>query len=321
MKKVAILDDYQKVALRMAPWGDLSDRLSISVFHDHVAQTGALAERLSGFDAVVLNRERTRFGPEILDALPRLRFIATSGMRNAAIDLAHAASRGVVVSGTRTLSYPTAELTWALILGLFRRIPQESAALRNGAWQTTLGRGLHGRTLAIAGYGRIGADVARVGLAFGMEVIAWSRSLTAEKAAADGVEAVDREDLFRRADVLSLHLPLTPSTRGLVDAAALALMKPDAVVVNTARGPLLDEAALAAALKAGTLGGAALDVFAEEPLPDASPLRGAPNVLLTPHLGYVIEENYRLTFGEIAENLEAWLAGKPIRVLTTDVRP
>ena len=178
MKKVAILDDYQKVALRMAPWGDLSDRLSISVFHDHVAQTGA-----------------------------------------------------------------------------------------------------------------------------------------------DGVEAVDREDLFRRADVLSLHLPLTPSTRGLVDAAALALMKPDAVVVNTARGPLLDEAALAAALKAGTLGGAALDVFAEEPLPDASPLRGAPNVLLTPHLGYVIEENYRLTFGEIAENLEAWLAGKPIRVLTTDVRP
>jgi phosphoglycerate dehydrogenase-like enzyme len=320
MKKVAVLDDYQKVALRMAPWGGLADRLSVSAFHDHVAELGALAERLADFDAVVLNRERTRFGADLLDALPNLRFIATSGMRNAAIDVAHAASRGVVVSGTRTLGYPTAELTWALILALFRHLPQESASIRSGGWQTTLGRGLHGKTLAVAGFGRIGSDVARVGLAFGMNVVAWSRSLTPEAAQAQGVEAVERDELFRRADVLSLHLPLTPATRGLVDARALSLMKPDAVVVNTARGPLVDETALAAALRAGTLGGAGLDVFAQEPLAQASPLRDAPNVLLTPHIGYVTEENYRLTFGEIVEDLSAWLDGTPIRVLTPDTR-
>ena len=321
MKKAAILDDYQSVALRMAPWERLSDRLTVTVFHDHLSDTGALAARLADFDAVVLNRERTPFGAALLDALPSLRFIATSGMRNASIDVAHAASRGVVISGTRTLGYPTAELAWGLILGLARHIPHESASVLGGGWQTTLGRGLNGKTLAIAGLGRIGSDVARVGQAFGMKVIAWSRSLTAEKAAAQGVEAVTRDDLFRRADVLSLHMPLTPSTRGFVDAPSLALMQPGAVVINTARGPLVDEAALAAALAAGTLGGAGLDVFADEPLPAASPLRAAPNVLLTPHLGYVVEENYKITFGEIVENLEAWLAGIPIRVLTTETRP
>jgi len=313
--RLALLDDYQSVALAMADWGRLPRGVEVVAFADHLADPEAVAARLADFDAVVAMRERTPFPRALLERLPRLRLLVTTGMRNAAIDLAAAAERGVLVCGTGGLPYPTAELAWGLILSLVRRIPREDRATRDGRWQETLGLGLNGKTLGVLGLGTLGSRVARVGRAFEMEVLAWSRHLTAERAAEVGATRVERDELLARADVVTIHLVLGDRTRGLIGARELGLMKPTAYLVNTARGPIVDEAALVAALREGKIAGAGLDVFDEEPLPPDHPLRRLPNTVITPHLGYVTEETYRVFYGQALEDVEAYLRGAPIRVL------
>ncbi|MDB5795026.1 MAG: Hydroxyacid dehydrogenase [Noviherbaspirillum sp.] len=317
MKKIAILDDYQGVALSLGPWEKLKGRAEVTVFRDHLDDTKALIARLSGFHVLVANRERTLLGAEVLAALPHLELIVTSGKRNAAIDVGAASARGATVCGTDTLGYPTAELTWAMILGFARHLPAEAAAMRAGAWQTTVGMGLNGKVLGIVGFGRVGTDVGRIGAAFGMKVLGWSRSLTEERAAAAGASSASLETILREADVVSVHLPLSTETRHLISTRELSMMKPGALLVNTARGPIIDEDALIEALKSNKIRGAALDVFNHEPLAASHPLRKLNNVLLTPHLGYVTEENYRMQFAQIVENIDAWLNGKPVRVITS----
>ncbi|WP_437879054.1 D-2-hydroxyacid dehydrogenase family protein [Sorangium sp. So ce513] len=313
--RLAILDDYQGVALRMADWQSLHPAAQVQAFGDHLDDLDALAERLRPFDGVVLMRERTPFPRALLERLPRLRLLVTAGMRNASIDIAAATARGVQVSGTDMLPYPTAELTWGLILALFRQIPREDRATREGRWQTTLGLGLKGKTLGLVGLGRLGGQVARVGSAFGMEVIAWSQNLTAERAAEVGARLTTKDELFGSADVVSIHLVLSPRTRGLVGAAELARMKPTAFLVNTSRGPIVDEEALVAALRGRRIAGAGLDVFEPEPLPAGHPLLALDNTVITPHLGYVTEEGYRLLYGQAVEDIRAFLDGKPLRPL------
>ncbi|HUN46128.1 MAG TPA: D-2-hydroxyacid dehydrogenase family protein, partial [Stellaceae bacterium] len=315
MFRVAILDDYQKVALAMADWKMLQPEGEVQAFADNLVDVPKLAERLHTFDAVVLMRERTPMPRALFERLPHLRLIVTAGMRNASIDMEAAAAKGVTVTGTDMLAHPTAELTWGLIIGLMRHIPFEAAAMRRGAWQTTLGRGLQRRTLGILGLGRLGAQVAAVGKAFGMKVIAWSQNLTAERAAAAGVTHVSKEQLFEEADVVTIHLVLSDRSRGLVGAGDLARMKPTACIVNTSRGPIIDEQALLETLKARRIAGAALDVYDQEPLPAEHPFRQLDNVVLTPHLGYVLEENYRLLYRQAAENIRAFMDGKPTRVI------
>lgn len=317
MKKIAILDDYQGVALSLGPWEKLKGRAEVTVFRDHLDDTKALIARLSGFHVLVANRERTLLGAEVLAALPHLELIVTSGKRNAAIDVGAASARGATVCGTDTLGYPTAELTWAMILGFARHLPVEATAMRAGAWQTTVGMGLNGKVLGIVGFGRVGTDVGRIGAAFGMKVLGWSRSLTEERAAAAGASSASLETILREADVVSVHLPLSTETRHLISTRELSMMKPGALLVNTARGPIIDEDALIEALKSNKIRGAALDVFNHEPLAASHPLRKLNNVLLTPHLGYVTEENYRMQFAQIVENIDAWLNGKPVRVITS----
>jgi phosphoglycerate dehydrogenase-like enzyme len=315
MMQVAILDDYQGAALRLADWQSLHPRARIQAFADHLDDPRDLAKRLHPFEAIVMMRERTPFPRALFAALPNLRLLVTAGMRNAAIDLAAATERKVQVTGTDMLPYPTAELTWGLILALARHIPAEDRALRAGRWQTTLGIGLKGKTLALLGLGRLGGQVARVGKAFGMEVIAWSENLTAERAQEVGATRVTKEELFARADVLSIHVVLSPRSQGLVGKAELARMKPTAFLVNTSRGPVVDEAALLAALAERRIAGAGLDVFEPEPLPLDHPVRKLDNVVLTPHLGYVTEENYRLLYGQAVEDIAAFLDGKVLRPL------
>jgi len=315
MTRVAILDDYQGVALRMADWGRLPAGTDVVVFPDHLSDPGAVAARLAEFDVVMAMRERTPFPHALLERLPRLRLLVTSGMRNAAIDLAAAAERGILVCGTGGLPYPTAELAWALILSLVRRVPAEDRATRAGHWQQTVGLGLNGKTLGVLGLGTLGSRVARVGRAFEMDVIAWSQNLTAQRAAEVGATLVGRDELLGRADLVTIHLVLGDRTRGLIGARELALMKPSAYLVNTSRGPIVDEAALVRALRDGTIAGAGLDVFDEEPLPLDHPLRRLPNTVITPHLGYVTEETYRIFFGQALEDVEAFLRGAPVRVL------
>jgi phosphoglycerate dehydrogenase-like enzyme len=312
MFRVAVLDDYQQVALTMADWKTLEPEGEVQAFSDNLVDVPRLAERLHTFDAVVLMRERTPFPRALLDRLPNLRLIVTAGMRNASIDVAAASEKGVLVTGTDMLAYPTAELTWGLIIGLLRQIPFEAGEMRRGAWQTTLGRGLHGKTLGILGLGRLGAQVAAVGRAFGMSVIAWSQNLTAERAAAGGAKLVSKEALFAEADVVTIHLVLSDRTRGLVAAAELGHMKPTAYLVNTSRGPIVDGKALLETLRARRIAGAALDVFDQEPLPADHPLRRLDNVVLTPHLGYVLEENYRLLYPQAVETIRAFMTGKPV---------
>jgi phosphoglycerate dehydrogenase-like enzyme len=314
--RVAILDDYQRVARQLADWGSLPAGSELSVFHDHLSDEVALAARLAPFEIIVAMRERTPFPRSLLSRLPELRLLVTTGMRNAAIDLEAAAESRILVSGTDALPYPTAELTWGLILALARHIPEEDRALRAGGWQTSLGVGLRGKTLGVLGLGRLGTQVARIGAAFGMEVIAWSPHLSAERAAAAAVMRVDRDELFRRADVLTLHLVLSERSAGLVGSRELSLMKQSALLINTSRGPLVDEAALIAALRAGAIAGAGLDVFDVEPLPPGHPLLELPNTVLTPHLGYVTEETYRIFYGQALEDVRAYLAGQPLRVLS-----
>ena len=316
IEHVALLDDYQGVALAMAPWEALGAGVEVRAFADHLADENALVERLAGFDAIVAMRERTAFPRSLLARLPELRLLVTTGMRNAAIDVEAAAERGVTVCGTGGLATPTAELTWGLILALQRRIPQEDRAIREGGWQVALGQGLAGRTLGVVGLGRIGTQVARVGQAFGMHVVAWSQNLTAKRTAEAGVElAPGLGALLAEADVVTIHLVLSERTRGLLGATELAAMRPGAVLVNTSRGPIVDEAALVAALTSGALAGAALDVFDAEPLAADHPLRSVPNSVLTPHVGYVTEEGYRIFYGEALEDVRAFVAGAPTRVI------
>ena len=316
MIQLAVLDDYQQVAGRMVDWAAALPDASPTFFSDHLVDEDAVAARLAGFDAVVAMRERTPFPRSLLARLPRLRLLVTTGMRNAAIDMAAAAERGITVCGTAGSGTSTGELTWGLILALARHVPAEDAGVRAGGWQRTVGTDLAGATLGVLGLGNIGRRVAAVGLAFGMDVIAWSQNLTAEAAAAAGARRVEREALFREADVLTIHLVLSDRTRGLVGPAELALMKPTAYLVNTSRGPIVDEAALAEHLRTGRIAGAGLDVYSVEPLPAGDALRTLPNTVLTPHLGYVTERTYRTFYREAAEDVAAFLAGHPVRVLT-----
>jgi len=316
VRRCAILDDYQQVALSLADWSSLAPAVAVEPFADPVADRDALARRLEPFEIVVAMRERTPFDAALLARLPRLRLLVTTGMRNAAIDVAAATARGIVVCGTRGFPGAAAELTWALILALARHVPREAQAMREGGWQTTVGRSLHGATLGVIGMGKVGAQVAAVGRAFGMDVVAWSRSLTDARAAEAGVRrAGSVDELLPQADVVSLHVALADGTRGMIDAPRLARMKPDALIVNTARGPVIDEAALVAALASGAIGGAALDVYDREPLPSGHALRSLPNVVLTPHVGYVTREQYRVFYGDAVEDIRAFVAGAPVRVL------
>jgi phosphoglycerate dehydrogenase-like enzyme len=312
--KVAVLDDYQGVALSMADWKSLGPGVSVHTFRDSIP-ADALADRLSDFAIIVAMRERTPFPRTLIERLSSLKLLVTTGRRNASIDIKAAADRGIPVSGTATLSTPPTELTWGLILSLARHIPEEATAMRTGGWQATVGMGLHGKVLGVVGLGRLGSEVAKIGSTFGMNVIAWSQNLTADVANTAGARLVDKMTLFRESDVVTIHLVLSPRSRGLVGETELNAMKPTAYLINTARGPIVDEAALVAALRARRIAGAGLDVFDQEPLPADHPLRALDNVLLTPHLGYVTADNYRWMYTEAVEDIRAFLDGKPIRVI------
>lgn len=313
--QIAVIDDWQDVAREVVDWSVLQSIGQVSFLHDYPGQRELLVQRLLPFQVICVMRERTLFDADLLQRLPRLKLLLTGGMRNAAIDLEAAKALGIQVCGSDSYRQAAPELTWALLMALTRNLLNEANALRAGHWQQGLGGDLHGKTLGLLGLGNIGQRVAQFGQVFGMRVIAWSENLSAERAAAAGVIHVDKQALFEQADVLSVHLVLSERSRHLVDAQALAWMKPDALLINTARGPIVDEAALIAALEQGRLAGAALDVFAEEPLPAEHPFRHLPNVLATPHIGYVTRQNYRLFFSQIIEDLQAWHAGRPIRLL------
>lgn len=311
--RIAILDDYQNVARKLADWDSLGAELT--VFTEPIGGSGEVVRKLAGYDVVVAMRERTKFPADVLRGLPDLKLLVSTGRRNAAIDVAAAQDAGIVVCGTGYLSHPTAEHTWALILAAARNLPAEERAVRDGKWQHSIGMGLHGKTLGLIGLGRLGSRVAEIGLVFGMNVIAWSQNLTAARAAEHGVTAVPRDDLLRSADVISIHLVLSRRTRGLLGPAELALVKPGAILVNTSRGPIVDEAALLEALHRGAFR-AALDVFDEEPLPADHPLRQAPNTVLTPHIGYVTDDLYQVFYRDAVEDIAAYQSGEPMRIMT-----
>ena len=312
MTKIAVMDDYQGVALDFADWSGLD----VTVFKDHVRDEDRIVERLQPFDVICPMRERTRISRKVIEGLPNLKLIATTGMRNAGIDIAAARDRGVVVTGTQGSATPTPELAMGLILSLARSIPQEGRAMRRGQWQTTLGRSLNGATLGLLGLGRLGAQVAHYAKAFDMKLIAWSQNLTAERASDHGATLVDKATLFRESDFISIHLVLGDRTRGLVGAEDLALMKSDACLINTSRGPIVDEAALLSALQERRIGGAGLDVYDLEPLPANHPFRTLDNAVLTPHLGYVTEDTYRIFYSQTVECVRAWIKGDPVRVIS-----
>lgn len=313
--RIAVLDDYQRVARSMAAWERLEPTHEIVFVHDPISDPAMLVERLQRFDAIVAMRERTRFPAEVIERLPNLRLLVTTGMRNASIDMNTAAARGVTVCGTASLGYPPAELAWGLILSLARHIAAEDHALREGKWQTSIGYGLQGKTLGLIGLGSLGSRVAGYGRAFGMENVAWSQNLTDERATSAGATRVALEELLARSDVVTIHLILSDRTRGLIGEAQLARMKPTAILVNTSRGAIVDESALVQALIRGTIAGAGLDVYADEPLPPHAAIRQAPNTVLTPHLGYVTADTYRIFYGEAVEDIEAYLRNTPVRVL------
>lgn len=314
--RIALLDDYQRVALDMADWSPVLASASLDVFTDHLTDVTQLVGRLAAYDAVVLMRERTPMPAELIEQLPKLRLLVTTGMRNAAIDLGAARAAGVTVCGTRSVATAPVELTWALILGLARHVVDEANNVEAGGWQQTVGRDLCGSTLGILGLGRIGSAVARVGQAFGMSVMAWSANLSEGRASQMGVEAVPLPHLLANSDVVTVHQVLSDRTRGLLGRQELSLMKPTALLVNTSRGPIVDTDALIDALRSGSLGGAALDVFDDEPLPADHALRSAPRTLLTPHLGYVTESVYRTFFADVVDDIVAYLQGAPVRILT-----
>jgi phosphoglycerate dehydrogenase-like enzyme len=305
--KIAVLDDYQNAALKLADWSPVAGRAEITVFNDHVSDPLALVERLLPFDIICVMRERTPLPRSIIQQLPQLKMIASTGSRNASIDAEAATERGIVVTGTRYWSTPTIEMTWALILASMRHIVQENAAIRDRGWQISIGEDLQGKTLGVLGLGNIGREVARIGHAFGMKIIAWSQNMTSEIASAAGATLVGKDQLFRQADVVTIHLILSRRTRGLVGAAELALMKPTARLINTSRGPIVDEASLIEVLQSRSIAGAALDVFDEEPLPALHPFRTLSNVLATPHVGYVAESLYRAFYEDAVASITAWL--------------
>ena len=313
--RVAILDDYQNVALTLADWSPLAGRVKPVTFTEAFADSDAAAEALAGFPAVVAMRERTPFPAELFDRLPDLKLLVTTGMRNFSIDMAAARARGVTVCGTALLPYPAAELTWGLLMALALHIPRDAQAMREGGWQGSAGRSLYGRTLGIVGLGKQGKQVARFANAFHMDVVAWSRSLTQAEAVLQDARRVEFDELLAMSDIVTVHVVLNEGTRGLIGAREFGLMKPTALLVNTARGPIVDEAALLDALHAGTIAGAAIDVYDKEPLPAGHPLRSAPNTVLTPHMGYVTEENLTLMYAQAVEDIAAYLDGKPERVL------
>lgn len=313
--QIAVIDDWQNVASGVVDWSVLDTVGQVHFLHDYPADTATLIERLKGFEVICLMRERTPFDKALLQGLPALKLLVTGGMRNAAIDIPAAKALGIQVCGTDSYKQAAPELTWALIMASTRNLVAEANALRAGHWQVGLGGDLYGKTLGILGLGSIGQKVAQFAQVFDMRVIAWSENLTPERAAESGVTWVSKKALFEQADILTIHLVLSDRSRGLVDAQALGWMKPGARLVNTARGPIVDEAALVQALQSGRLAGAALDVFAEEPLPLDHPLRHLPNVLATPHVGYVSEQNYRQFYGQMIEDIQAWATGVPVRVL------
>jgi phosphoglycerate dehydrogenase-like enzyme len=317
--RVSILDDYQGIALDMADWSPIRDRgIEIAVERFPFADEADVVRSLADSEIVCAMRERTAFPKHVVDRLPKLKLLITTGMRNASFDMEALKARGVTVCGTGGPgggNEDTAELAWGLILGAMRRIAEDHAFMRQGGWQTRVGHRVAGKTIGLLGLGRLGSAVARVGLAFDMKAIAWSQNLTAEKAAAQGVERVEKDELFRRSDVLSVHLVLSARSRGLVGAREIGLMKKSAVLVNTSRGPIVDTDAMIAALKEGRLAYAGLDVYDKEPLAIDHPLRSCPSVILTPHIGYVTDENYRSSFPQYVENIIGFLDGKPQRVI------
>lgn len=318
MTAVAVLDDYQHYARDRVDWSALAGRADVVFLDHHLTDPDELARTLAPFEVVVCMRERTPITADLLARLPDLRCLVTTGLGNASIDLDAAAARGVVVSATRAQRFANeqlAELTWALILAAVKHLPAEAAAVRAGGWQQAVGTGLSGKRLGVVGLGRIGAEVARLGIAFGMDVRAWSEHLAPEQAAEHGVTAVAKEELFATSDVITLHLRLSARSTGIVGPRELGVMKPGAILVNTARGQLVDEPSLVRALRAGRIRGAALDTFETEPLPADHPFRTLPNVLATPHIGYVTEEMYEVFFHDVVEDVDRFLAGDPVRVI------
>jgi phosphoglycerate dehydrogenase-like enzyme len=313
--KIAILDDYQHVALASADWTKLPAECEITVFDDTITDEDALVERLRPFQIICAMRERTPIMAPLIARLPELRLIVTTGMRNPSIDIAAANARGVLVCGTRSSGPATAELTMAMLLAVSRNLVQEVESVRSGGWQVGVARGLSGRTLGLVGLGKLGSRVAECAGVFGVDLIAWSQNLTEEKAAAAGARLVTKDELFARSDYVSIHVVLSERTRGLVGERELSLMKPGAALINTSRGPIVDTGALIAALQRGRPGVAALDVYDTEPLAPDSPLRTMPNVIPTPHIGYVTQEAYEIYFNETVEDIIAFLNDEPVRVL------
>ena len=313
--RVAILDDYFDAALEIADWSVLDGRAEITVFTEYLGGGDAVANALSEFEIIVGMRERTRFPAEVIERLPKLKLLITTGMRNASFDMDAAAKQGITVCGTGGVGSPTSELAVGMMIALMRDIPNQSRSMQEGGWQTKAGFDLAGKTMGLLGLGKLGGAVARVANAFDMKVIAWSQNLTDERAAECDATRVDKETLFRESDAISIHLVLSDRSRGLVGATELALMKPTACLINTSRGPIVDEDALLKALQDRSIGGAAIDVYGAEPLPSDHPMRTLDNVLLTPHIGYVTAENLAKMYQDAAEDIAAFLDGNPVRVL------
>jgi len=311
--RIAILDDYQNVSQQFADWSGLAADHDITVFNNPLSDRAA---QLQAFDIICAMRERTLFDRALIEQLPNLKLLVTTGMRNASIDSAACADRGVLVCGTGSHGQAAGELTFALIMALARVLPQEIASLRAGTWQQSIGRALYGSTLGIIGLGRIGEQMASFAKPFGMNVLAWSQNLTQERCAEAGATYAQKNDLLAQSDFVTIHLKLSDRTTRFFGAVEFAGMKPDAYLVNTSRGPIVDQGALIDAVTNGTIAGAALDVYDEEPLPANHPLLGVPNLLLTPHLGYVTRETYAMFYGETVEAIKAFLAGEPVRVIT-----
>ncbi len=305
--KIAVLDDYQGVALQMADWSAIQQEADVTVFHDHLSEQDAVAARLQPFDVICAMRERTPFPKALLARLPNLKLLVSTGARNASIDMEAAKALGITVQGTGYVPHGAAELTWALILAAAKRIPQESASVRGGGWQTSIGLDLKGSTLGIVGLGKLGSTIARYAQAFDMNVLAWSPNLTEEKAQEVGARLVSKDQLFRDSDIVTVHVVLSDRSRGMIGAAELHAMKPTAWFVNTSRGPLVDEAALIHVLETHKIAGAALDVFDQEPLPVDHPFRTMNNVLATPHIGFVTEQTYKVFYGDTVANILRWL--------------
>ena len=315
-RRCAILDDYQNVALKSADWSKVATELDCKIFNEHLGSQENVIKALQGFEIICAMRERTAFPRAVIEKLPDLKLLITTGMRNASIDVAAAREHGVVVSGTPATGNPTSGIAIGLMLELTRRIGYENARLKAGApWQSTIGLDLEGLTLGVIGLGKLGARTSRIAQAFGMKVMAWSQNLTPEKCKAVGVEYAQKDELFRQSDLITIHVVLSQRTRGLVGAKELALMKPTAYIINTSRGPIIEEGALLAALREKRIAGAGLDVFDIEPLPADHPLRKMDNVVLTPHLGYVSLQNYRAYFSGVVDDIRAYLDGSPVRVL------